>query len=253
LYNISSGVATITLNLPERKNSLGPELVNGLSHDLDRAIDDDDVRAILLTNTGNTFCAGADLKATRPGAGGDQPAESRTFIDVLNQIIESPKPVIGRVAGHCMGGGVGLAAVLDISIAPTDAKFGFTEVRLGVTPAVISVVVLPKLRHADAQELFLTGERISAERAAEVGLINHAVAPDELDAEVDRIVGMVVRGGPKALAGAKRLIAEVPGQPRDAAFAWTSEFSQSLFRSDEAAEGISAFNQRRDAAWVPQS
>ena len=132
-----------------------------------------------------------------------------------------------------------------------DAKIGFTEVRLGVAPAVISVVCLPKMRRADASELFLTGERFSPERAAEVGLINRSVPPDQIDATVEAFVDKIVRGGPMALGAAKDLIAKVPDMDTADAFAWTAERSAALFRSDEAVAGITAFRGRADAPWIP--
>ncbi|MEZ5411867.1 MAG: enoyl-CoA hydratase-related protein [Acidimicrobiales bacterium] len=250
LYAVAGGVATITLNMPERKNALNELLVDSLSRNLDRAQADDGVRAIVLTNTGNTFCAGADLKAATPGVSPTTP--QRTFLDVMNQILDSPKPVIGRIDGHAMAGGVGLVASCDLSVMRDDAKIGFTEVRIGVAPAVISVVCLPKLRRADASELFLTGDRIVPARAAEVGLINRAVPADELDDAVNAYVSMVVRGGPIALAASKDLIRRVPNLNRSDGFAWTSLRSRELFQSEEASEGIAAFNERRDPSWIPE-
>lgn len=244
---VSDGVATITLNAPERKNSLSPELVNALADRLDDAIDDPGVRVIVLTNAGNTFCAGADLSSASPGS----QAGGRSFVDLFRIIQGSPTPVVGRIDGHATGGGVGLAAACDISVMRDDAKIGFTEVRLGVAPAVISVVCLPKMRRADASELFLTGERFTPARAAEVGLINRAVAADELDSTVEGFIDKVVRGGPLALGAAKELISRVGDMSSDDAFAWTAERSAALFRSDEAAAGIAAFRERRDAPWVP--
>lgn len=241
------GVTTLTLNLPERKNSLSPELVNGLADALDAAIADPSTRVIVLTNTGNTFCAGADLKATDPGI----TAGKRTFVDLFKIIQGSPVPVIGRIDGHATGGGVGLVAACDISVMRNDAKIGFTEVRLGVAPAVISVVCLPKLRRADASELFLTGERFSPDRAAAVGLINRSVDPADLDGVIESFVDKIVRGGPKALAAAKALIADVPGMESETAFEVTTVRSAELFRSDEAAAGIQAFRDRVDPPWVP--
>jgi methylglutaconyl-CoA hydratase len=249
LYTVAAGVATITLNLPDRKNALGDQLVNSLSHNLDRAQADDAVRVVVLTNTGNTFCAGADLKAAAPGVAATTP--QRTFVDVMNQILDSPKPVIGRIDGHAMAGGVGLVASCDLSVMRDDARIGFTEVRIGVAPAVISVVCLAKLRRADASELFLTGDRITPARAAEAGLINRAVPAGELDAAVDHYTSMVVRGGPTALGASKDLIRRVPHMTRSDAFAWTSLRSRELFQSEEAAEGIASFNEKRDPRWVP--
>jgi len=233
--------------MPASKNALSVELVNALGDHLVAAETDAAVRVVVLTNEGNTFCAGADLK------GSSRAAPRHSLVSVLDAIVEFPKPVVGRIAGHCMGGGVGLAAAADISVVADDAMLGFTEVRLGVCPAVISVVCLPKLRRADASELVLSGERISAARAQHVGLINHAVPPAEMDATVDEIVGKLVRGGPQALAASKALVARVPQMSREDAFEWTAPLSQRLFHSEEAKEGISAFKVRRDAAWVPEA
>ncbi len=253
LYQVSGGVATITLNMAERKNSLSDELVGSLSAMLDRAQADDDARVIVLTNTGNTFCAGADLKSARPGvADTDKSTHRRTFVDVFQQILGSPKPVVGRIDGHATGGGVGLVAACDISVMRNDAKIGFTEVRIGVAPAVISVVCLPKMTRADASELFLTGERITPDRAVEAGLINRAVDPDDVDDVVSGLVAMLVRGGPMALAGAKELINRVPQMDRQTAFEWTTVKSRELFLSEEAQVGIAAFNKREPAPWVPE-
>jgi enoyl-CoA hydratase/carnithine racemase len=149
-----------------------------------------------------------------------------------------------------MGGGVGLAAACDISIAADDVRFGFTEVRIGVAPAMISVVCLPKMRPADANELFLSGERITAGRAAEVGLINRAVARDHLDAAVEELVGKLRAGGPNALAAAKQLLVKVPGMEKADAFAWTSKLSAELFASDEAAAGMAAFREKKLPPWA---
>jgi methylglutaconyl-CoA hydratase len=240
---VAGGVATLTLDRPATRNALSAELVEALSEGLTRAMSDPGVRAVVLTNTGNTFCAGADL--TSPGA-----APTR-LVEVFETILDGPKPVIGRIAGHCMGGGVGLAAACDISVVVEDAKFGFTEVRIGVAPAIISVICLAKLRPADARELFLTGRRITAARAAEVGLVTRAVGTDALDAAVAEVLDAVLAGGPNALAACKALIARVPTMARADAFAWTSKLSADLFGSDEAAAGIAAFREKRPPPWAP--
>jgi methylglutaconyl-CoA hydratase len=145
---------------------------------------------------------------------------------------------------------MGLAAAMDISIAADDAKFGFTEVRVGVAPAVISVVCLPKLRPADARAAFLRGSRFSAAEAARMGLVNAAVPADRLDDEVDAVVTDLLAGGPGAIAAAKRLLAEVPGTAVDEAFRWTGELSAQLFATEEAKEGMRAFLEKRPAAWT---
>lgn len=243
--DVAGGVATITLARPQSRNALSIELLNSLGDHLTVASADDAVRAVVLTNEGSVFCAGADLK------GNDDASPRHTLVDVLQTITESPKPVIGRIGGHCMGGGVGLAAACDISVVDADARIGFTEVRLGVAPAIISVICLPKLRVADASELFLSGERITADRAVEVGLLNRAVPAEELDDTVSKVVENVVAGGPNALAAAKRLIREIPGADREHAFAWTAELSAALFASDEARAGIQAWRDKTDPPWIP--
>ena len=219
--------------------------MNSLGDNIERAWSDDDVRVVVLTNEGNTFCAGADLK------GGSAEESRHSLTDILVAIQDAPKPFVGKIAGHCTGGGNGLAAACDISIAADDVFFAFTEVRIGVAPAIISVVCLPKLRRGDALELFLTGKRCPAPRAAEIGLINRTAPRDSLDAVVDELCSELAAGGPRALAAAKSLVYTVPPMDRDEAYDWTSKLSAELFRSDEAAAGIRAFREKTKAPWVP--
>jgi methylglutaconyl-CoA hydratase len=247
-YSAAGGVATLTMDQPGNRNALTPALLNGLADGLDRAVADPAVRVAVLTSSGSVFCAGADLTA-----GGTAVTAPRTSLaQILAAIQDAPKPVVARIPGHCFGGGVGLAAACDLSVAADTARFGFTEVRVGVAPAIVSVVCLPKLRRGDALELFLSGERISAARAAGVGLITRAVPAAELDPAVEQIVSLLLAGAPGALAAAKRLVYSVPGMPRAEAFAHTTELSRSLFGSGEAAEGMAAFRERRPPSWAPK-
>lgn len=222
LYDTDGPVATVTLNRPEQRNALSPDVIDGLGDALERGIDDPAIRAVLITNTGTTFCAGAFRKEPPPTSG------RRTLVAVLETILDADKPVVGRIAGHCVGAGVGLAAACDLSIGLDHATFAFPEVRLGLAPAVISVVCLPKLRRADAMELFLTGDRITAARAAALGLINRAVAPDRFDADVSAVLATLVALRPDALAVAKHVVLRVPGMERNAAFAWTTDLISML-------------------------
>lgn len=247
-YSVADGVASLTMDQPHNRNALTPALLDGLADGLDTALADSTVRVVVLTHTGPAFCAGADLSAGRSTAA----APRSGLADILGGIQDAPKPVVARIAGHCVAGGVGLAAACDLSIAADTARFGFTEVRIGVAPAIISVVCLPKLRRADALDLFLSGERISAGRAAEAGLITRAVPPEQLDAEVTAMVARLLAAGPEALAAAKRLVYEVPGMQRSAAFTRTTELSRSLFASAEAAEGMAAFREKRPPSWAPR-
>ena len=254
---ISAGVATLTLGDESNRNALTRAVVAELIDGLAAANANASVRVIVITNTGRVFCAGADLsEQSGAGATADSPPPPGRgpdgLVTLLRLIQQSPTPVVARVDGHAVAGGVGLVAACDISIARDDVLLGFTEVRVGVIPAMISVVCLPKMRRSDAMELFLTGERIPAARAAEVGLVNYAVPADQLDAKVDEIVAMVLRGGPNALAASKSLLRRVPEfTDRQTAFEWAQPFSAALFASEEGAEGIAAFRERRDPNWIP--
>ena len=250
------GVMTATLVDVDNRNALGGALVAGLRDALSAANADPAVRALVITNEGSTFCAGANLKerssSRAKASAGSGGSGSGGFEDLLHEIQTSDTPVIGRIAGHVVGGGNGLAAALDISIAAEDVKFGFTEVRLGVAPAIISVVCLPKMRPGEAMEAFLRGHRFPASRAAELGLINRAVPAAELDAAVDEVLADLRKGGPSALGFAKRLVYEVPRMAQKEAFQWTSRLSGELFSGEEAAEGMKAFLQKRKPSWLAE-
>ena len=247
--DLANGVLTVTLADEDNRNALSSRLTTELTEALDDADADPEVRVVVLTNRGRVFCAGADLSERSSGGSGSssRPVDpTRLF----GRFRESPKPYVGRIAGHCMAGGMGLAAAMDISIAIEEAKFGFTEVRIGVAPAIISVVCLPKIRPADAREAFLRGNRFLAPEAARMGLINAAVPVEELDAAVDAAVADLKAGGPEAIAAAKQLMARVPGMPIDEAFRWAGELSASLFRGEEAAEGMRAYLDKRPPSWT---
>ena len=247
LYELRGDAAWITLNQPEKRNALNGEIVAGLGTHLQTAIADDRVRVIVLTGAGAAFCAGADLKSGGVSPGGD--AEN-PFVTVLKTIWEAPKPVIGRINGHAFGGGIGLAAACDISVAADAAMFSFSEVRVGVIPAMISVVVIPKLGIHNTMWLFLTGERFSAQRAAQLGLVHRAVPVADLDRAIEDIIGMIRLGGPNAIREAKQLVRRVPELSMDEAFRYTSKKIGELFAGDEAAEGMLAFLEKRKPKWA---
>jgi methylglutaconyl-CoA hydratase len=178
----------------------------------------------------------------------EPPDAVRELPQILERIWTHPKPIVAKLAGHARGGGIGLIAAADIVIAAQHATFAFTEVRLGVVPAVISVTVLPRLLPHAAHELFLTGETFNATRAVVIGLVNSAVPAERLDAEVNRYTGMLIKGGPQALALTKQLLR------RDLTpdFAAMLELSAARFASAEGQEGIRAFAEKRPPSWVPQ-
>ena len=249
-YVCTDGVATITLNRPDNRNALSTELVESLAANIDRAVTDPEAHVIVLTGTGTVFCAGADLKERRTVTAGDEGDGVPTFVRVFEQILDAPKPVVAKLNGSALAGGLGLASSCDFVIAPDTAVFGFTEVRIGVAPAIISVVCLPKLRQADAAELFLLGERVPAAEALRVGLVNRVVPADQVEAETDAIVAKLRLGGPKALAATKRLLGAVDRDARRAAFRDMARLSGELFASDEASEGMKAFAEKRPPSWA---
>lgn len=248
LYEVRKGAAWITLNQPERRNALSEDLIAGLDKHLAAAMDDSAVRVIVLTGAGSAFCAGADLKSG--GVQTDGSSDEHPFVRILKTIWNAPKPVIGRINGHAFGGGVGLTAACDLTVAVESAKFSFSEVRIGVVPAMISVVVVPKLGVQNAMWLFLTGERFSAEQAKEYGLLHRVVADSDLDAAVEQIADMIRQGGPNAIREAKQLIRSVSHLPMDDAFRYTSDLIGKLFASDEAREGMQAFIEKRKPTWA---
>jgi methylglutaconyl-CoA hydratase len=238
---VETGIATITLDSPANHNALSTPLRAQLSEALASSAGDDSIRVVVLDHTGPVFCAGMDLS---------EPPEAVTELPgILQRIWSHPKPVVAKLSGHARAGGIGLLAAADIAVAAVHATFAFTEVRIGVVPAVISVTVLRRvLRHA-AHELFLTGETFDAARAAAIGLLNSAVPADQLDAEVNRYTGMLAKGAPQALAVTKQLLKRAV--PED--FAAMLEISAARFASPEGREGVRAFAEKRPPSWASPS
>ncbi len=254
--DVEAGRATITLDSPPNRNALSAQLRGELRAHLDTALADDAVRVVVLTHTGPVFCSGMDLRESRGAGAGDQGVQE--FPAILTTLWHSPKPVIARLAGPARAGGVGLVAACDIAIAARGrgdvkgATFAFSEVRIGVVPAVISVPVVPRLLPRAAEELMLTGETFDADRAAAVGLLNRAVDPDALDAEVDRYADMLARGGPAALAATKAMLRRAPAGTMADDFDAMLRLSAQFFASEEGQEGMTAFAEKRSPHWVPQ-
>lgn len=247
---VAGGVATVTLDSPANRNALSSALMAGLQSSLDAALADDRARLILLTGAGPVFCSGADLKERGGVRGGAQSSGPGGLVAILKRIWHSPKPVIARVNGPTRAGGIGLVAACDIAVSVDSATFAFSEVRLGLIPAIISVVILPKLGIAKGMELFLTGDTFDAGEAVRFGLLNAAVPADQLDDAVGRYAGSILKGAPGALAGCKRLVREVPALDLDAAFAMTAALSGEYFTSAEAREGMTAFAEKRPPRWA---
>ena len=246
----AAGVTTLTLDSPANRNALSGQLMRELMEGLGAAVTDLAVRAVVISHTGPVFCSGADLKETAEAReSGRIPAE--LLADVLAAIWEFPKPVLARIAGPARAGGLGLIAAADLAVCTREATFAFSEVRLGVIPAVISATVLPRLAPRAAAELYLTGDVFDGVRAAEIGLVTRAVEADELDAAVTAYTRSLVRGGPQALAGTKQLLRRRPADSVRADLADLSARSAGYFHSAEGREGVTAFREKRPAAWIP--
>jgi methylglutaconyl-CoA hydratase len=245
-YVVAGGVATITMDSPRNRNALSAAMRRQLRDALQRAAADEAARVVVLTHTGPVFCAGMDLKETavaKPGSEG-----VRELPEILQRVAHCPKPVVARLAGPARAGGVGIMAACDIAVAVPTASFAFTEVRIGLIPAVISVPVLARLSPVAARELLLTGEVFGAERALAIGLVNAVAEPDHLDAEVRRYTDALLAGGPGALAGTKKLLGSLLDDS-DARYGALLELSAQQFDTDEAREGARAFAEKRPPSW----
>jgi enoyl-CoA hydratase len=248
-YALDQAIATITLDSPHNRNALSAQLVGELSAHLAAAAADDAVRAVVLTHTGTTFCAGADLKEAAAEGGPDQ--GTRRMLALLRAIVELPKPVIARLDGNVRAGGIGVVGACDIAVAGPTTSFAFTEVRLGLAPAIISLTTLTRMTERDVARYYLTGETFDAATAAAAGLLTVAAADSAtLDAELAAITGALRACSPQGLAETKPLTTRAAVD----AFAQHAEqvqaLSARLFASDEAREGMAAFRERRPPRWV---
>ncbi|MEV6017644.1 enoyl-CoA hydratase family protein [Streptomyces sp. f51] len=233
------GVTTLTLDSPATRNALSAVLVGELADALTRCGKDGDVRAVVLTHTGNTFCAGADLR---------DPPPPEAFVGLLRRIVELPRPVVARVEGHVRAGGLGLLGACDIAAAGPAASFAFTEVRIGVAPAVISLPLLPRTDPRALARYYLTGERFDAAEAVRTGLLT--AAGDDVDAVLAPVLDGLRRSAPEALAETKALLTAKVLETFDRDAADLTALSARLFSSPQAREGMTAFLERRDPAWV---
>ena len=253
-------VARLTLARPEVRNAFDDILIGELieaAAALRKAAADpgasDAPRAVVLTGEGPAFCAGADMnwmKRSVRFTREENEADARRFAGMLRDLDELPIPTIARVNGACLGGGMGLVSCCDMVVALDTADFGFTEVRLGIAPAVISTFVLPRVGAAAARRYFLTGEIFRAPVARDLGLVHEVAAGDAaLDAAVDRLVEALRGNGPNAVAAAKRLIREVTALPRAASIEHTARAIAGLRASPEGQEGLGAFLEKRRPSW----
>lgn len=248
----SGRVERLTLNRPEVRNALNDEMVEELTHWAARVREQRDLRAAVIAGAGSSFSAGADLggmaraiEYSHEQNVRDAAALSKMFL-ALDTL---PVPLIGRVQGAALGGGAGLAAVCDVVVADEQALFGFTEVKLGLIPAVISPFVLAKIGRSAARELFLSGMRFGAARALAIGLVHRVVAAVQLDDTVEQYVSEVGAAGPEAVAAAKALLRDVWGRPFEQVAPVTVQAIAARRVSDEGQEGLRAFLEKRKPKW----
>lgn len=242
-YAVDRSIATLTLDSPHNRNALSGPLVGQARAHLQAAADDVGVRAVVLTHTGGTFCAGVDLK--RQSTEGDV---TGPMLELLRDILQLPKPVIACLNGHVRAGGLGLVGACDIAIAGPASTFAFTEVRLGLAPAIISLTTLGRMSERTASRYFLTGETFDANTAVGTGLITAAVT--DAEAELSTICDALRACSPQGLTETKPLTTRTALAAFDARADEVRTLSQRLFETDEAHEGISAFQHRRPPRWA---
>jgi methylglutaconyl-CoA hydratase len=247
------GVATVTLNRPHSHNALNRAMIDELHALSIRLAEDDSVRLVVLTGSGNSFCAGGDIGWFRNTLAMDRAgriAESRALADMLHALNQLPKPLIGRINGAAYGGGTGMIAVCDYAVTQRAARFGLTEVRLGLIPANISPYVVARIGAARSRSVMLSGALFEAERACNLGLVDD-VAKDlaELDARVEDVVNAHLEASPSAVAATKRLIAFVGAHDIETTRAHAAEALAEAWETEDGREGIASFLQKRLPRW----
>jgi enoyl-CoA hydratase len=246
-YGTDRGIARIALDSPHNRNALSAALVEQLTLALSQAGADEAVRAVELTHTGGTFCAGADLSEASQGG---MKAGSVRVLALLRHIVALPKPVVGSIDGHVRAGGLGLVGACDIVLAGPQSTFAFSEVRLGLAPAMISLTTLPRLSARAASRYYLTGETFDAATAARIGLITEAV--DDIDAGTMAVLDALRAASPQGLRATKPLLTGEMLAGFDERAEPLAELSARLFGSAEAAEGMAAFLAKRKPRWAPE-
>ncbi len=245
----------LRLNRPEAGNALNGEVITRLGEALAAARGDANVRAVVLTGAGKVFSAGADLKwmlRMKDASAEENLRDARQTAAVFAELYDFPRPVIAAVNGPARGGGVGLIAACDFAIASKTAHFAFTEVRVGIIPAMISPFVLRKMGESRTRRLFITGETFSAPQAAEWGLLDRAVEPEQLETAVGELVQTLRQSGPSAIGAVKQLIRRVSDAPEADLADITARLIAEIRATEEAREGMAAFLEKRPPKWTTE-
>jgi len=247
------GVATLTLNRPEAHNAMSERLMAEVPEAVRRIAADSDIRAVILTGAGDSFCAGGDLKWMKSVLSlpiEERLAGSRRIADILGALNGLPCPLIGRINGPAYGGGVGLMSVCDIVIAARGARFGLTEVKLGLIPANIGPYVVTRMGAAKARQVMLNARLFDADEAKALGLVGRVVDADALDGAVEEEIGFVLGCGPEAVAATKNLIAHIDRNGAAASIDHAMAELARIWEGAESREGITAFLERRAPSWA---
>ncbi len=245
-------LVTLTFNRPEIHNAFNDVMIEELLEAFTTIAKKKEVRAVVITGKGKSFCAGADLnwmKRVKDYSYEENLTESLRLAELFHTIYTLPVPTIAEVNGAAIGGGTGFVAVCDLAIASEKAKFSFSEVKLGLVPACISPYVVKKVGEGACREFFLTGERLTAEKAMKYGLVNQVVPPEQLDETVRKLTGQLLSSGPSALATCKKLLQKVPQMSLEDAKTYTAEVIASLRVSKEGQEGMISFLEKRKPKW----
>jgi len=245
-------IVTVYLNRPEVHNAMNEKLMKELTTCFKELIKDNDTRIIILTGKGKSFCAGADLnwmKSMAKYSKEENIQDSKLLLNLYETIYNCPKPVIGRINGHAFGGGLGLFAVCDITIAVPNCKFAFSEAKLGIIPSVISTYIVRRIGLSNMRRLFITGERFSSEYAKVIGLIDYVVSEEKLDTEIQKYVKQLISSGPSAVKEVKKLIDACEKLDIEKYKEYTVRKIAELRVSEEGQEGINAFLEKRKSKW----
>lgn len=249
-YEAGDGRATITIDDPDRHNPLTNETMRGLTEAVRRAAADDDVRVIVITGAGErSFSAGGDLSGGFVDAPLADHAARGALADLFRTLRRCAKPVVARVNGHALGGGFGLAAACDVVVAAESATLGTPEIGIGLWPMMITAVLLPLVPRRPLLEMMLTGRRLSASAARDLGVVSHVVDPEELDAVTDEIVAQLLARSPAALALGKQAFYAVADMDLDSALDHLQGGLTAIAMTEDAAEGIAAFGEKREPEW----
>ncbi len=253
LYEKQEQVVWLTFNRPKVHNAFNARLIEEMTEAVKRINKDNSVRVVVLTGKGKSFCAGADLNWLKEIVGysfNQNLEESRALADVLHDLYELPKPTIAMVNGAAIGGGTGFLSACDIALSAEEASFGLSEVKIGLVPAAISPYVIRKIGESRAREYFLTGKRISARKAQEIGLVNDVVPLEKLKESIDRLIDNLLTSGPEAMASCKKLIMRTSHARIEDVKEFTANMIAGLRVSKEGQEGMASFLEKRKPNWI---